>query len=1036
MDSELQLNVLPASDTYTNQWEALGAWFLGPKAENDETLLKLVNQAVSGHFKFRKDLFPQDKVYITEKIKDSVAYKAEIRQIQTELERILSDLRKTVPFFSTRYQGHMNWDTSLPANVGYIAGLLYNQNNVASEGGPATTLMEIEAGQQICYMLGYNTDLASPEPQAWGHITCGGTVANIEAVWASRNLKFYPIAVQNAIKNEPALAKAKGYMVGAPWDGGKKIPILEMSSWNLLNIEVDDAINMASEVATMAKVETSTFNDIIRKYSVQSLGLHEFLSANNIKSSGKVIAPASNHYSWPKACTVLGLGDSNLLGVELDENGRQGMDSLRKQLNYCLENQIPVIMTVAVMGTTEEGSIDPLTEMLMMRNEFKKKGLNFCMHADAAWGGYICTMLERKESRMGGSIMRRGSHYRKVTDKEYVFTSPLNDHSKVNLQALAYTDSITVDPHKTGLIPYPAGGLCYRNGSMRGFVTLTAPVVFHGESDPNIGVFGIEGSKPGAAAIATLLSHRVIGLDKNGYGRIMAQCMTGAKMFYCLWTTLASDSDPFVCAPIRPLPDDLPLDVAKNFIRTKILSRPYNELVRDRNVLNFLATIGPDAMVNSFAVNIKGNKDHKLASKLQDLIFQRLSYTNTKTNHERIPIYITETVRTQTMGQEALDKYKSRVGLPAGPDPFSFLIATCLNPWETTSNHLKYIRGIFREVVFSAIGELQDEPDQHPFVCAGPITEDGFLYGDYCANFVTPGHQYQAIVKMKVPCHENIQKIKKIQETQSKPIFFKNQDLMTLPGLVQSAGRKLTMEICDGNEAMLTVEMVIEDAIRVHPLSSIEGMYPEKFHYWMFGDERGVYLSHVMHREPDFQQVVKLAEVPHNVSHQLLRLGIQMNIPSIQSATEEMGDNSFENPLPVGEYEGEFIGAGGILTKTILKIQDGTANVFIDSIGPNTPIVMKKRTEKAVEQSINYETNMVTDKVDKDMYFAAERKSKDLKLKGLPDTPAEPGTLVALRNDPSRTFLVDCVLPNKKMLGVRETNGRRAVIVYDSIVLV
>ena len=66
----------------------------------------------------------------------------------------------------------------------------------------------------------------------------------------------------------------------------------------------------------------------------------------------------------------------------------------------------------------------------------------------------------------------------------------------------------------------------------------------------------------------------------------------------------------------------------------------------------------------------------------------------------------------------------------------------------------------------------------------------------------------------------------------------------------------------------------------------------------------------------------------------------------------------------------------------------------------------------------------------------AERKSKDLKLKGLPDSPAEPGTLVALRNDPSRTFLVDCVLPNKKMLGVRETNGRRAVIVYDSIVLV
>ena len=46
---------------------------------------------------------------------------------------------------------------------------------------------------------------------------------------------------------------------------------------------------------------------------------------------------------------------------------------------------------------------------------------------------------------------------------------------------------------------------------MRNFVTLTAPVVFRGDSDPNIGVYGIEGSKPGAAAVSCLLSHRVIG---------------------------------------------------------------------------------------------------------------------------------------------------------------------------------------------------------------------------------------------------------------------------------------------------------------------------------------------------------------------------------------------------------------------------------------------------------------------------------------------------------------------------------------------
>ena len=129
----------------------------------------------------------------------------------------------------------------------------------------------------MCYMLGYNTDLASPKPQSWGHITCGGTVANIEAVWASRNLKFYPVAVKNALVNEPALVKAKGYMVAAPWANGKKLPLVDMTNWNLLNLEVDDAINMASEVATLAQVDTQMFDEIIKKYNLQSLGMHEFL---------------------------------------------------------------------------------------------------------------------------------------------------------------------------------------------------------------------------------------------------------------------------------------------------------------------------------------------------------------------------------------------------------------------------------------------------------------------------------------------------------------------------------------------------------------------------------------------------------------------------------------------------------------------------------------------------------------------------------------------------------------------------------------
>ena len=38
----------------------------------------------------------------------------------------------------------MNWDTTLPSNVGYIAAMLYNQNNVASMASGVTLQLERE----------------------------------------------------------------------------------------------------------------------------------------------------------------------------------------------------------------------------------------------------------------------------------------------------------------------------------------------------------------------------------------------------------------------------------------------------------------------------------------------------------------------------------------------------------------------------------------------------------------------------------------------------------------------------------------------------------------------------------------------------------------------------------------------------------------------------------------------------------------------------------------------------------------------------
>ena len=46
---------------------------------------------------------------------------------------------------------------------------------------------------------------------------------------------------------------------------------------------------------------------------------------------------------------------------------------LKNILEKHLEKEIPVVAVVAVMGTTEESAIDPLTEILKIRKDFSKK---------------------------------------------------------------------------------------------------------------------------------------------------------------------------------------------------------------------------------------------------------------------------------------------------------------------------------------------------------------------------------------------------------------------------------------------------------------------------------------------------------------------------------------------------------------------------------------------------------------------------------------------------------------------------------------
>ena len=150
------------------------------------------------------------------------------------------------------------------------------------------------------------------------------------------------------------------------------------------------------------------------------------------------------------------------------------------------------------MGSTEEGAVDPLSKILSLRREFQEKGLSFLVHGDAAWGGYFCTMLP--QGYKPGDEIQLPSE--KGSGAGFVPDSSLREDTLEDLFMLREADSITVDPHKAAYVPYPAGGLCYRDGRLRYLITWTRPYISGGVvGETSIGVFGVEGSKPGASAV-------------------------------------------------------------------------------------------------------------------------------------------------------------------------------------------------------------------------------------------------------------------------------------------------------------------------------------------------------------------------------------------------------------------------------------------------------------------------------------------------------------------------------------------------------
>ena len=110
-------------------------------------------------------------------------------RLDAALDRYLERLEGNYPFHHPRYAGQMLKPPHPVAVAAYVAAQRINPNNHALDGGPPTSEMEQEVVADLAAMLGL------PDASL-GHLTGGGTVANLEALWVARELHpDRPVAV-------------------------------------------------------------------------------------------------------------------------------------------------------------------------------------------------------------------------------------------------------------------------------------------------------------------------------------------------------------------------------------------------------------------------------------------------------------------------------------------------------------------------------------------------------------------------------------------------------------------------------------------------------------------------------------------------------------------------------------------------------------------------------------------------------------------------------------------------------------------------
>ncbi|MFA4647449.1 tyrosine decarboxylase MfnA [Pyrococcus kukulkanii] len=196
----------------------------------------------------------------------------------------------------------------------------------------------------------------------------------------------------------------------------------------------------------------------------------------------ELILPKSAHFSFIKAGEMLGV---KLVWAELKPDYTVDVKDVEAKIN---DNTIGI---VGIAGTTGLGVVDDIPALSDLAQDY-----GIPLHVDAAFGGFVIPFA-----------------------KALGYEIPDFDFK------LRGVKSITIDPHKMGMAPIPAGGIIFRRKKYLKAISVLAPYLAGGK----VWQATITGTRPGASVLAVWALIKHLGFE--GYMEIVDRAMKLSRWF-------------------------------------------------------------------------------------------------------------------------------------------------------------------------------------------------------------------------------------------------------------------------------------------------------------------------------------------------------------------------------------------------------------------------------------------------------------------------------------------------------------------------